>query len=91
VTADGRGLGKEEDSRSNHGNGVHLAEEVASWVDSSSQAHDDAHVVERLLDGIGALPGRPSRLTTEDREEDESPAAHTEEETNAVIAPLPPA
>merc|ERR1711920_305568 len=31
---------------------VDLAKEVTCWVDGPSQAHDDTHVVERLLDGF---------------------------------------
>merc|ERR1712119_93510 len=64
---------------------VNLAKEVTCWVDGPSQAHDDTHVVKRLLDGFGRGARRLSRFPSKDLEEDESPAAHTQSETSPWI------
>merc|ERR1719453_216468 len=50
------------------------AKEVTCWVDGPAQGHDDAHVVERLLDGSGCRSRCLSRLTSKDLEENKGPA-----------------
>merc|ERR1712087_1047963 len=64
---------------------VNLAKEVTCWVDGPAQAHDDTHVVKRLLDGFGRGARRLSGFPSKDLEEDESPAAQTQSEASPWI------
>merc|ERR1719335_1523353 len=63
------------------GNAGEEAKEVAERVDGPAQAHDDAHVAERLLHSSGAALGLLAGVTTKDLEEDEGPAAETANES----------
>merc|ERR1719335_1575963 len=63
------------------GNAGQEAKEVAERIDGPAQAHDEAHVAEGLLHGLAAVAGGLGRLTGEDLEQDEAPAAHAEDES----------
>merc|ERR1719408_441069 len=61
------------------------AEVVTCWVDGPAQAHDQAHVVERLHDGCGGFLRCLGRLTSKDFEENETPSAQAQNETNLWV------
>merc|ERR1719401_1610927 len=63
-------------------------EEVAQRVDVPAKAHDDAHVVEGLLDSLRAIARASARLTSEDLEEDEAPASHAQGKASPGIHDL---
>merc|ERR1719468_32582 len=59
-----------------------VAEEVSEGVNRPAHNHNEAHVVEGFLDGLGALASHTTCFAHEDLLEDVEPAKHAEDEAD---------